>query len=141
MPISALLGIAIGLAGGGGLYYANKHTKRKAVLTASMCFVTAWLSVGLFSGGMHEFEEAGEETGNVFVLHGPFWSHKNFPMALFKPFGYSDSPSALQFIMFWLWTTLAVVIHFLMYTVSTWPKGENGKPEKIVLPKIRLESH
>lgn len=133
IPISAVLGIAIGLAGGGGIYLANRRTKKKAVLTASMCFITAWLSVGLFSGGMHEFEEATEETGDVFVIHGDFWSHKQFPMALFKPFGYSDSPSALQFSMFWLWTTLACMLHFLKYTIATWPKKGDGQPQEIVL--------
>lgn len=133
IPISALLGIAIGLAGGGGIYLANRRTKKKAVLTASMCIITAWLSVGLFSGGMHEFEEATKETGDVFVIHGDFWSHKQFPMALFKPFGYSDSPSALQFSMFWLWTALASMLHFFKYTIATWPKKGDGQPQEIVL--------
>jgi high-affinity Fe2+/Pb2+ permease len=74
-------------------------------------FITGLLSVGLFTGGCHELEEAFGETKQVWKITTPFWSHERFPMVFFKPFGYSSSRTVLQICAFWLWTALVISWH------------------------------
>lgn len=52
-----------------------------------------------------EHEEEGE---------GPeytFWSEKQLPMALLKPFGYSSGRTQLQIACFWSWLVFGLVLH------------------------------
>jgi high-affinity iron transporter len=122
VPLSAVVGIAIALVLGLLLYLANKYTKRTITLALSMAFITGWLSVGLFVGGCHEFEEVWGESAEVFEMPGDaktgFWSHGRMPLALFKPFGYSHHPTQLQVGTFWGWVALLLAAHYLKYRLA-----------------------
>ena len=122
VPLSACAGIAIALVLGALLYLASKFTRRTVVLAVSMVLVTGWLSIGLFVGGCHEFEEVWGESAEVFVMPGDensgFWSHKRMPMALFKPFGYSHHPTQLQIGTFWGWAAMLALTHYLKYHLA-----------------------
>ena len=122
VPLSACVGIAIALVLGALLYLASKFTRRTVVLAVSMVLVTGWLSIGLFVGGCHEFEEVWGESAEVFVMPGDensgFWSHKQMPMALFKPFGYSHHPTQLQIGTFWGWAAMLALAHYLKYHLA-----------------------
>lgn len=140
IPLSALGGVAIGIFLGGLLYVANSLQANKVALALVMSGVTGWLSIGLFTGGMHEFEEVLGETPDVFWFPGcksskadscQFWSHKKFPMALFKPFGYSHSPTKLQMACFWIWTAVLVISHAVKFHIARVSelKAASAKPE------------
>ena len=60
-------------------------------------------------------EEALGETAKVYKINGQFWYHKAYPMAFFKPFGYSASPSVLMICAFWIFAVLLVCLHGLKY--------------------------
>ena len=62
IPLSGLVGIAISLILGIGIYVANNSMKNKLWLAWVMSGLTLFLSVGLFVGGCHEFEEVWGET-------------------------------------------------------------------------------
>lgn len=98
LPGSAGIGLASALTFGAALYVANLKMQPKylAIFTASL---TGLLATGLFSGGMHEFEEAWGETDKVYDLResiGDGVSHKKLPGAIARPFGYSAAPSVLE---------------------------------------------
>jgi len=112
IPISALVGIAIALVLGIGIYFANHKLTDKRILAFFMAALTLFLAVGLFVGGCHEFEEVWGETDKVWVAENPFWSHKQFPMVILKPFGYSSSRTVLQITTFWLFLGLGCAYHF-----------------------------
>jgi high-affinity iron transporter len=76
IPLSAVVGIAIALIIGIGLYVANQRMNNKASLAVTMSGVTLFLSVGLFVGGCHEFEEVLGETRDVWEAENEFWSDK-----------------------------------------------------------------
>jgi len=76
-----------------------------------MSALTLMLSVGLFVGGCHEFEEAWGETQKVWVIENPNMSHKQLPMVLLKPFGYSSSRTVLQICCFWFWLAFGLLCH------------------------------
>ncbi len=118
IPLSALIGIVVGLAFGLAIYFASLRMKNKFWLAFFLAFVFAQLSVGLFTGGCHEFEEVWGETPKVWKIQGDFWNHKRLPMALLKPFGYSASRTVLQIACFWSWTALALGVHYWKYTQS-----------------------
>jgi hypothetical protein len=44
-----------------------------------------------------------------------FWSEKQLPFALLKPFGYSAGRTQLQIASFWSWLTLGTVLHIWKY--------------------------
>jgi len=111
IPVSAIVGVAIGLALGYLIYLRSKTLGSKALMAFFCSFVTGLLSVGLFTGGCHEMEEAYGETKLVWKIEAPFWNHKKFPMVFFKPFGYSNTRTVLQICAFWLWTALVIVWH------------------------------
>jgi len=117
LPLSILVGAILALLLGLLLNLANGKMNKKP-LAIFMIILTAWLAVGLFAGGLHEFEEAAGETPHVFEMEGQFWNHKKFPMALFKPFGYSQSPTQLQVASFWIFASLIAVIHYVVYLKS-----------------------
>lgn len=118
IPVSALIGIIIGLIGGVGVYYASLHMTNKFWLAFFLSAVTGMLSVGLFVGGCHEFEEVWGETKQVWKIEGDFWQHKRLPMAIIKPFGYSASRTVLQIACFWSWLALLLGTHFFKYKQS-----------------------
>jgi len=120
IPVSALVGIVIALIIGLGLYVANNRMQSKGFLSFFMSGLTLFLSVGLFVGGMHEFEEnfPNGESKSVYEIQNEFWSNKKLPMAILKPFGYSYHRSLLQILCFWLWLLLGCTLHFLKYRAT-----------------------
>lgn len=118
IPLSALLGIAIAIVLGGLIYFANHKLTNKVWLAAFMSLVTGFLSIGLFVGGCHEFEEVWGETPKVWKISDPAFSHKAFPMVILKPFGYSASRTVLQIACFWSWSFLLALCHGLKYRAS-----------------------
>lgn len=115
IPISALAGIAIALVLGGLIYIANFKFKNKGWLAFFMAGIMLFLSVGLFVGGLHEFEEVAGETPDVYVIEDPALSSSKLPMAMLKPFGYSSSRTVLQICSFWLWLAFGLLLHFLKW--------------------------
>lgn len=114
IPVSALVGIVVALIIGLGIYWGNKKLKKKGLLAFFMAAVLGMLSVGLFTGGCHEFEEVFGETDVVWKIPGypdTFWSHKKLPMALAKPFGYSAKRTQLQIAAFWSWFAFLIIAH------------------------------
>jgi len=134
LPISALVGAVVGLGLGALMYIVLHYTKQKVALAVIMVGITGWLACGLFTGGMHEFEEVLGETPDVFHFPGcasskaascSFWHHKKFPFALVKPFGYSHSPTVLQMLSFWFFFALLVIVHAVKYQLAVW-KANKG---------------
>lgn len=120
IPVSGAVGLCIALVPGIGLYVANRFTQQKLWLAVTMSVVTGWLAAGLLAGGMHEFEEVLGETDKVFIFPGcasskaptcNFWNKKKLPMALFRPFGYSHSPTVLEMASFWTFVVSLVLLH------------------------------
>lgn len=119
VPLSALVGIAVAFSLGGMIYIiSNKLISSKYALAVFMAGLTGLLSVGLFTGGCHEFEEVLGETPDVYELEGDFFSHKKFPGAMAKPFGYSQSPTVLQITCFWIFAALILSAHALKYWLT-----------------------
>eukprot|EP00928_Gymnodinium_smaydae_P049513 TRINITY_DN3323_c0_g1_i7.p1 TRINITY_DN3323_c0_g1~~TRINITY_DN3323_c0_g1_i7.p1 ORF type:complete len:315 (-),score=52.68 TRINITY_DN3323_c0_g1_i7:19-963(-) len=139
IPLSGLVGVAIALVPGVGLYVANRYTKQKTWLAVTMAVVTGWLAVGLFAGGMHEFEEVLGETEKVFWFPGchsssasscAFWNKKKLPMALLRPFGYSHSPTVLEMVSFWVFACLVAVGHIFKIRRATSKAAGEGSSSK-----------
>lgn len=118
IPFSALVGLVIAAVLGGLIYYGNQKLEDKRVLATFMALVLVFLSVGLFVGGCHEFEEVWGETRKVWKIENEFWYHKSFPMVVLKPFGYSASRTVLQICCFWLWLGLSGALHTWFYLRS-----------------------
>lgn len=118
IPLSALVGIAVSLVLGFGIYIANHRMKSKGWLAFFMSGLTLFLAVGLFVGGLHEFEEVWGETKKVWTIDNPNMSHKEFPMVIFKPFGYSSSRTVLQITSFWCFLSIGLGYHFLKYRAT-----------------------
>ena len=118
IPISALVGIVISLFIGIGMYIANHRMKSKFWLAFVMSGLTLFLAVGLFVGGLHEFEEVWGETKEVWAIQNPRMSHKEFPMVIFKPFGYSSSRTVLQITSFWCFLALGLACHYLKWDAT-----------------------
>jgi len=131
IPISALIGIVIALILGIGIYYSNQKMEDKRYLSFFMSGLTMMLAVGLFVGGCHEFEEVWGMTKNVWKIEGDFWYHKNFPMVILKPFGYSASRSVLQITTFWCFLGLGLFLHYMKWrnTNLARERGEFPVPE------------
>jgi high-affinity iron transporter len=118
IPISALTGTAIALILGLGIYWANNRMTDKFYLAFVMSALTLFLAVGLFVGGCHEFEEVWGETKNIWTIENDFWNHKEFPMVLLKPFGYSSSRTVLQMCCFWLFLAFGLFLHYIKWSKS-----------------------
>ena len=149
IPISALAGCVISLFIGVGLYIANNRMESKSGLAIFMGGLTLFLAIGLFVGGIHEFEEIwpNGESRSVYELTNEFWSSDRLPMALLKPFGYSWHRSVLQITTFWLSLTLGCTLHFLKYWATQkliraelYLEGEVQNPEKSLDPEKDFES-
>lgn len=115
IPLSALVGIAIALFLGIMIYIANFRMKSKFWVAFFMSGLMLFLSVGLFVGGLHEFEEVAGETRDVYVIENPNLSSKKLPMAILVPFGYSSSRTVLQICSFWLWLSFGCLLHFIKW--------------------------
>merc|ERR1712137_873197 len=133
LPLSAVVGVLIGLGLGAAIYLALHFTQRKIALAVIMIVITTWLACGLFTGGMHEFEEVLGETPDVFHLPGckssksdscTFWHHKKFPLGLVKPFGYSSSPTVLQIFSFWSFVVFSILVHSVKYQMAKLKVGK-----------------
>mmetsp|Transcript_9972 Transcript_9972/g.14115 ORF Transcript_9972/g.14115 Transcript_9972/m.14115 type:complete len:310 (+) Transcript_9972:97-1026(+) len=111
IPISAAVGIVVALILGAMIYFGSKKLENKFWLAFFLSSLTGMLSVGLFTGGCHEFEEVWGETPKVWKISGDGWSHKKLPFAIIKPFGYSSSRTVLQICCFWSWFFLLVGLH------------------------------
>jgi high-affinity iron transporter len=118
IPISAVIGIAVGIALGLGIYVANHHMKQKFWLCFTMAGLTLFLAVGLFTGGMHEFEEVWGETKTVWEISNDFFSHKDFPFVLLKPFGWSSKRTVLQICSFWCSLAVGLMYHYLKWSAT-----------------------
>ena len=110
IPLSALSGIAIAVVFGGGIYLVSRQLTDKRYLAAFMSTVLGLLACGLFSYGCHEFEEVWGETEVAYRMP-PGFSHSQLPLAVIKPFGYSDHPTVLQLCTFYLFAAMLVLAH------------------------------
>lgn len=115
IPLSGLAGIAVGALLGGIIYVANRKLKNKLWLAIFMAVLLLFLATGLFTGGMHEFEEVWGMTQNMYNYReaaGGFFNEKKLPMALVKPFGFSAKRSVLQIVSFWTFLCFGCLLHF-----------------------------
>mmetsp|Transcript_6810 Transcript_6810/g.14210 ORF Transcript_6810/g.14210 Transcript_6810/m.14210 type:complete len:340 (-) Transcript_6810:50-1069(-) len=115
IPLSGLAGIVVGGILGAIIYIANKRMENKTWLAVFMAVLLLFLATGLFTGGLHEFEEVWGMTQNVYNYRdaaGGFFSEKRLPMALVKPFGYSAKRSVLQIASFWTFLSFGCILHF-----------------------------
>jgi len=126
IPVSAVIGTVIGCAGGYGTYWASNNMKSTLGVAFFLANLTGWLSVGLFVGGCHEFEEVWGMTPYIWKIAGDFWSHKRFPMVMIKPFGYSHKRTVLQCVTFWFWIILAFGYHYYKWNQSQKIKAERA---------------
>jgi len=115
IPVSFLVGLAIGVAMGLIIYYANRRLKKKFWLCFSMAFIFGLFSVGLFVSGCSKMETVFGSTPVIWQLQDPFWNAYKFPMTLLKPFGYSSTRTVLQCAAFWSWTLLMLLLHYRKY--------------------------
>lgn len=115
IPLSGIAGIVVGGLLGGIIYIANKRLENKTWLAVFMATLLLFLATGLFTGGLHEFEEVWGMTQNVYNYReaaGGFFNEKKLPMALLKPFGYSAKRSVLQIVSFWTFLSFGCALHF-----------------------------
>lgn len=131
IPISGIVGILVGGLAGLGIFWASDHMHNKGRLAFFLAAVTGQLSVGLFTGGCHEFEEVWGETPTVWKIEGDFWDYKKLPMTLIKPFGYSHSRTVLQICCFWGWMLLLVGVHYKKWKESKRFREEEGTNEVV----------
>jgi len=135
IPLSGLAGIAVGAVLGGIIYWANHKLKKKFWLSSFMATLLVFLSVGLFVGGAHEFEEVWGMTPNVYNYRDYGSGHlneKKMPMAVFKPFGYSAKRSELQIACFWSWLVFSCLLHAYKYITSKKLREAEDMAEKEV---------
>ena len=115
IPLSGIVGLLVGLFCGALIYAASMLLKDKRKLCIFLAVITGWLSVGLFTGGCHEIEEAVGETPKAWKITADFWSKSKFPMALFKPFEYSNNPTILWLVCLPVWAIILVTLHVIKY--------------------------
>jgi high-affinity iron transporter len=118
IPLSAVVGSAVGFLCGMGIYWANRRFTNKIGLTIFAVLLLVFLSTGLFSGGCHKMEIELGETMTVWQIHGDFWSVQRLPMTIFKPFGYTDKRTLLEILCFWLWLAMSILLHYRKYRIS-----------------------
>lgn len=118
VPLSALAGILIAMILGCLMHVALKHMQSKFWLALFMSLFTGIFSAALFTASAHDFEKVAGETPVAWEIQTPLLSSELFPMAVFEPFGYSSTPSALMVACFSCWSLLAIVLHLLKYRAS-----------------------
>jgi high-affinity iron transporter len=136
IPLSALVGIVISLFLGMLIYIANHRLESKSWLAFFMSGLTLFLAIGLFVGGLHEFEEVWGETKKVWTISNENMSHKQFPMVLFKPFGYSSSRTVLQITSFWCFLALGLGVHYLKWSATQVAKANYVEEEPEVAKDV-----
>ena len=139
IPLSAVVGIIISVVLGFGIYIANNKMNNKFWLAFVMSGLTLFLSVGLFVGGCHEFEEVLGETRDVWVAENPFWSSSRLPMVLLKPFGYSSSRTLLQITSFWMFLAFGLLCHYIKYHKTKGVRREHALAEELEAEEDNLE--
>jgi len=120
IPISAVVGIAISAVLGTLIYLANNRMKNKGWLVFVMSSLTLFLSVGMFVGACHEFEELWGETPDVWTIENPAFSSNQFPLAILVPFGWSSDRTILQMCTFWFWLALGCALHYIKWSRTQW---------------------
>ncbi len=114
IPLSALAGVGLAGVASLSLFLSERFCKcQNDCLPYTYVTLTALLASALFSGACHEFEEVLGETPEIFDIQDTGWSHKELPMALLAPLGYSSSPSILETTSFWAFSGALVGSHFL----------------------------
>jgi len=129
IPLSGIVGLLIGLLCGGLIYLASMLMKEKRSLCIFLVVITGWLSMGLFTGGCHEIEEVVGETPYAWKIKGDFWDKKKLPMALFKPFGYTSSPTILWLVCLPVWAIILVALHVFKYQKVKYQKVKKNSEE------------
>lgn len=128
IPLSGLIGSVVGGLAGWGIYYANGRLKNKVYLAIFSAGLLHLLSTGLFTSGCHKFEMVFGSTPVVWQLRGDFWSVDRLPMTIFKPFGYSDTRTALEMACFWSWLIFGCLLHYRKWRITK--RLQNDAAEK-----------
>ena len=68
VPLSVFVGVVVGISAGALIYYVNSRVSDLRKLAIFMAALTGFLAVGLFTYGLHEFEEVAGETPCVYVI-------------------------------------------------------------------------
>lgn len=124
IPLSAVIGAVVGTAAGFGIYFANKRLKNKKGLAVFAVLLLCFLSSGLLTGGCHNLEVEFGATPTVWALQADFWSIDRLPMTLLKPFGYNDSRTVLEIVIYWSWLSLSALLHYRKYKMSPKPNRD-----------------
>jgi hypothetical protein len=111
IPLSAVIGSAVGLLCGLGIYIVNRRLKKKFRLCIFVVLLLVVLSAGLFTGGCYKVGNEIWDLKKVWTIEGDFWSVNRLPMTVFKPFGYNDSRTVLEIVCFWSWLALSALLH------------------------------
>lgn len=133
LPLSAFVGLLIAIVPGFAIYLVSRYLRSQVALAIFLATVTGFLAAGLFAYGCHELEEVLGETKVVFKITGDFWNHKVFPMALIKPFGYSDHPTVLQVASWWCFVALLFMMHAMKSYLSRRRAAAMGKTAEDVV--------
>jgi len=136
IPLSGISGLLIGLFCGGLIYFINRRLQDKTHLALFMAVLTAVLSSGLMAGGCHELEEVLGETPKVWKITAAFWDKKKLPMALFKPFGWTSSPTVLWIVCLVVWDILLSVAHFMKYRQAQQNQIAAQESTEVSVPKV-----
>lgn len=115
IPLSAVIGSAVGLLCGFGIYFVNQRFKKKFNLCIFVVLLLVVLSAGLFTGGCYKVGNEIWGLKKVWTIEGDFWSVNRLPMTIFKPFGYNDSRTVLEIVCFWSWLALSALLHYRKY--------------------------
>lgn len=111
IPLSGVIGVAIGVALGLSIYFGNKHLKEKKYLAAFMAVFLGCLASGLFTGGIQYIElETWGRSRTAFVFPNAY-AHWKLPFTLLKPFGYYSNPSVLMIGVYWAYAFLIACGH------------------------------
>ena len=71
-------------------------------------------------------------TPYIWKLGGAFWSTKQFPMVMIKPFGYSHKRTVLQFVCFWFWFALTIGYHYYKFNQSEKIKASRKEAKNLL---------
>ena len=134
IPLSAVIGSAVGLLIGVAIYIANHRLKDKVGLAIFAVLLLLFLSAGLFTNGCHKLESELGMTKQVWIIEDDFWSVNRLPMTILKPFGWNDSRTVLEIVCFWSSLFLGAVFHYRKYRLS--PKIEPQDQEEGETPAV-----
>jgi high-affinity iron transporter len=115
IPLSAVVGSAVGCLMGWAIYVANRRLRDTRLLAFFIALLLLVLSAGLWTGGAHNLELQWYTTRTLWSLKGDFWSIDRLPMTVLKPFGYNDSRTIMETCTYWSWLGLGVFLHVRKY--------------------------